>query len=51
MSDALRRNAADEWQAADAVTDPGALLDTATVSFGVARARYNHAAAEGASYE
>lgn len=43
-----RRNARDEWRAA-ALADEGNLA-TATTALGVARARLNHAAAEGVQY-
>ena len=43
-----RLNARDEWRAA-ALADEGN-LETATASLGIARARLNHAAAEGVSY-
>lgn len=42
-------NARDEWRAA-ALADEGNLA-TATTALGVAAARCNHAAAEGASYQ
>ncbi|GAA0272249.1 hypothetical protein [Halobacterium noricense] len=46
MSD--RANAADEWRAAS-LRSAGE-LETATASLAIARARHNHALAEGASY-
>ncbi|WP_353634586.1 hypothetical protein ABSL23_02200 [Halobacterium sp. NMX12-1] len=43
-----RANAADEWRAAS-LTSVGE-LETATTSLAIARARRNHALAEGANY-
>jgi len=44
-----RLNARDEWRAA-ALVDEG-VLATATTALGIGRARSNHAAAEGVSYQ
>lgn len=44
-----RTNARDEWRAAGLGTD--GVLATAAASLAVARARFNHSAAEGGSYQ